>query len=76
MSERIEVIAYEAYRGSERPRTLILQGAHVEVIEITEQWVEEGVRDRRQRRFFRLRGSDGSAHTVFHDLSSREWFLR
>jgi hypothetical protein len=41
-----------------------------------EQWIEEGMRDRRQRRFFRLRGSDGSEHTVFHDFASREWLLR
>lgn len=76
MSVQIEVIAYEAYRGSERPRTLILRGASVEVIEIMEQWIEEGMQDRRQRRFFRLRGSDGNDHTVFHDLASQEWFLQ
>jgi hypothetical protein len=74
--EKIEVMAYSGYRGEEIPRAMIFQNKNVEVLEILSQWVEEGVEDRTRRRFFKVRGSDGNAHTIYYDEKVKEWFHR
>lgn len=72
--ERIDVIAYSGYRGEESPRAFLFRGVKVEVIEILNQWIEEGSRDRSRRRFFKIEGSDGASHVIYYDDQSMEWF--
>jgi hypothetical protein len=74
--EKIQVISYSGYRGEQTPRAMILQNKKVEVLEILSQWVEEGVEDRARRRFFKVKGSDGHAHTIYYDEKVMEWFHR
>ncbi len=73
-TERIDVISYSGRKGDERPLTIILRGLRIDVVEITDRWIEEGVRDRVRRRFFRVRGSDGGIHRICYDESVREWY--
>jgi hypothetical protein len=74
--ERIQVISYSGYRGEQSPRVMIFQNKKIEVLEILSQWVEEGVEDRARRRFFKVKGSDGDAHTIYYDEKVMEWFHR
>jgi hypothetical protein len=72
--ERIEVIAYSGYRGEETPRTILLNWKRIEVVEILRQWVEERSDNRKTRRFYQIRGSDGGLYTIYYDEKSMEWF--
>lgn len=73
--KRVEVISYAGHKGEEIPRSFIIDGENVEVLEILRMWLEEGYESRERRRFFRVRGSDGYLHTLYFDEKSREWFL-
>ena len=73
---RIEVIAYSGYRGEETPRAFTLQDERIEVVEIQERWVEEGLKDRIIKRFYRVKGSDGAIHQIFYDEKATEWYYK
>jgi hypothetical protein len=72
--ERIDVIAYSGYRGEETPRTILLNWKRIEVVEILRQWVEERSDNRKTRRFYQIRGSDGDIYTIYYDEKSIQWF--
>ena len=74
--EKIEVIAYSGYRDEEIPRTIFLHGERIEVMEILGQWTEEGVKDRRRKRLFKVKGSDGLIYTIHYDEKLKEWFCK
>ncbi len=73
-SERIDVISFSGRKADERPVTFILRGLRIDVVEITDRWVEEGLQDRVRRRFFRVRGSDGGTHRLYYDEHALEWY--
>jgi hypothetical protein len=73
-NQRIEVIAYSGYRGEETPRIMILHGKKIEVAGILSMWIEEGLKDRARKRFFKVKGSDGSLHQIYYNEKSMEWF--
>ncbi len=66
------VIAYAGRKGDERPETFILRGFHIDVVEIVNQWIEEGFKDRARKRCFRVKGSDGNIHTIYYDETGPE----
>ena len=72
--ESIEVLAYSGYRGEETPTAVVLRGRRIEVIEILEQWIEEKSEDRSRRRFFKIKGKDGTFHLIYYDENLTEWF--
>ena len=72
--EKIRVDAYSGYRGEETPREFILHGKKVEVLEVLSAWVEEGTGYKAIKRFFKVKGSDGSIHKIHHDEDKKEWF--
>lgn len=72
---KIDVIAYSGYKAEESPRFFFLEREKIEVLRILKMWVEEGVVDRRRKRFFRIRASDGYIHTLYYDEGIRNWFL-
>jgi hypothetical protein len=72
--ERIEIIAYSGYRREETPRTILLHGKRIEVIEILNQWIEEGLETRARKRFFQVRGSDGFLYRIYYNEKTMEWF--
>ena len=74
--KRIEVDAYSGSREEETPRSFILYGEKVEVLEIDRRWVEEEFKERARKRFFRIKGNDGYLHTLYYDEMKKEWFIR
>jgi hypothetical protein len=74
--EKIEVIAYSGYRGEETPRIIFLHEKKIEVMEILKMWTEEGVKDRKRKRVFKVKGSDGMIYTVHYDENFMEWFCK
>lgn len=71
----IEVIAYSGYKAEESPRFFFLQREKIEVLRILRMWVEEGIEDRKRKRFFKLRASDGYTHILYYDEGLKKWFL-
>ena len=74
LEEKIEVIAYSGYRGEETPRTILLHGERIEVSEILSQWIEENSEDRSRKRFYQIKGSDGTLHRIYCDEKAMDWF--
>jgi hypothetical protein len=74
--ERIEVVAYSGYRGEERPRVILRNGERIEVLVVLGVWTEERVGDRATKRWFSVKGSDGSVHKIFYDEKVKEWFYQ
>ncbi len=72
---KIEIGSYAGYQGEESPRVFFAHGEKITVMEIVKMWVEEDA-DRRRRRFFTARGSDGFVHTLFYDLDGEAWYYR
>ena len=74
-NETIGVITYSGYRGEETPRSFIFQGKKIEVSEILCMWIEEGIKDRVRKRFFKVKGIDGYEYEIYYDEKVKEWFL-
>jgi len=72
--EKIRVMAYSGHKGEESPRAFILGGRRIEVVEIQDRWIEEGIGDRATKRFFMIKGSDGGTHKIFYDEKTSEWY--
>ena len=72
--EKIEVIAYSGYRGEETPKTILLRGERIDVIEVLKQWIEERSDDRATKRFYQIKGDDGVLYKIYHDEKAMEWF--
>ncbi len=72
-NERVKVIAYSGYRGEETPRAIIFHGKRIEVIQILDMWIEEGLEERTIKRFFKVRGSDGFDYKIYYDEKIMEW---
>jgi len=65
----IRVECYAGHRGEQTPRTLVLGGRRVEVLEVIDQWLAP------EHRYFKLRGDDGNIYVVRHDVASQSWEL-
>lgn len=73
---KIDVASYSGSRGEESPRVFFAHGEKITVLEVLETWVEEEERERKQKRFFHLKGSDGLLHTLYCDVESHQWFYK
>lgn len=73
---KIDVASYAGSRGEESPRVFFAHGEKITVLEVLEQWVEEEGPERKQKRFFLLKGSDGLLHTLYCDVESHQWFYK
>jgi hypothetical protein len=72
--KRIDVITYPGYRGEETPRFILIHNEKTEVVAILNMWIEEGVENKVRKRFFKVKGSDGTTHTIYYDEKETEWF--
>ncbi len=72
----IKVIAYSGYRNDETPRAIVLHDRRIEVVEILKRWIEKDLKDPSLKRFFQVKGNDGSIHTLYYDEGSGRWFLQ
>jgi hypothetical protein len=73
-AEEIDVISYSGRKGDERPVTFNLRGRSIDVVEILDHWVEEEFVNRVQKRFFRIKGSDGNTHRIYFDEKILKWY--
>ena len=69
--EQIIVTAYSGYRGEETPREFIFHGKKVKVVEILTAWIEQGTGYKAIKKFFEVKGNDGSIHKIHHDEDTR-----
>ena len=74
--EKIKVIAYSGYRGEEIPRAMIFRGKKIEVKDILKRWTKEGVKDKKRKRVFKVKGSNGMIYTVHDDEKFIDWFCK
>lgn len=72
--EPIDVIAYAGRKGNERPKTFILRGFRIDIVEIMDSRIEEGSIDRTRKRFFRVKGNDNNTHLIYYDEDMLEWY--
>ncbi len=74
--KKIDVTAYSGSRGEELPRSFVLGDDRIEVVQIIDMWIEEGLEGRSRKRFFKIKGGDGYTHKIYYDEASGEWFLQ
>jgi uncharacterized protein YifE (UPF0438 family) len=74
--QRIDIGSYTGYKGEESPRVFFAHGEKITVMNILRMWIEEEEKDRKQRRFYTLEGSDGLIHSVYYDIEADGWFYR
>ena len=72
--EQIMVTAYSGYRGEETPKEFIFHREKVKVVEILSAWIEQGTGYKAIKRFFEVKGNDGSIHKIHYDEDKKEWF--
>ncbi|MGB9715706.1 MAG: hypothetical protein ACPL1G_04780 [Thermodesulfovibrionales bacterium] len=73
--KKIEVEAYSGYKGEELPRLLIIDYKKIIVNQILKMWIEERQRDKKRRRYFEVKGSNGVRYKIYFDEDINEWFL-
>jgi hypothetical protein len=73
--EKIKVNAYSGYRGDEKPRSFSLHDQEIEIIEILSMWIEEDIKSKARKRYFRVKGNDGYIHKIYCDENKKDWFL-
>jgi hypothetical protein len=72
---KVEVTAYAGQRSEEQPRSFILEGEKIAVVELRDQWIEEDAGSTRRKRCFRVKGSNGFSYLLSHDEQTGEWSL-
>jgi hypothetical protein len=65
----IDVTCHAGYRGEETPRRFRLAGAEVVVDAVLDQWLSP------DHRYFKVRGRDGAAYILRHDVTNGQWEL-
>lgn len=72
---RINVSSYAGYKGEEMPRSFMMDGRSIDVIEVARMWTEEDRITRRKKRFFRVQGRDSHRYDLYYDEESMAWYL-
>jgi hypothetical protein len=73
---KIDVASYSGSRGEESPRVFFAHSEKITVVEVLEMWVEEEGPERKRKRFFLLKGSDGLLHTLYCDMETHQWYYK
>jgi hypothetical protein len=72
--QKIEVMAYSGYQGDERPLVFVINGEKINVAEILDMWIEEGLSDRTRKRCFVVKTDDQKIYRIYCDKKTLEWF--
>ena len=72
--KKIKVIAYSGYQGDERPLAFFINGEKINVVEILDMWIEEGLSDKARKRFFIVKTDDQKRYRIYCDKKTLEWF--
>ncbi len=73
-SEMIDVISYSGRKRDKRPVAFSLRGVRIDVVEIVDNWIEEGFGDKVRKRCFRVKGSDGNIHSIYFNDTKLKWY--
>jgi VIT1/CCC1 family predicted Fe2+/Mn2+ transporter len=73
--EIIKVSAYSGYRGEECPRLFMIRGETIEVTAILSMSIGEQIENKKRKRIFQVRGSDGHEYKIYYDEGMKEWYL-
>ena len=73
-TEKIDVISYSGSKSDERPLAFDLRGQRIDIVEILDNWVEEGLGNRVRKRYFRVQGSDNNTHRIYFDENILQWY--
>jgi hypothetical protein len=65
----IDVECYAGHRGEQTPRTLMLAGRRIPVVEVLDAWLAPDYR------YFKVKGDDGDTYLVRHDEHGDTWEL-
>lgn len=65
----VEVQCLAGHRGEETPRRFSFGGRWIEVAEVLDAWLAP------DHRYFKVRGSDGAAYILRHDVAEARWEL-
>jgi hypothetical protein len=71
---KIRVIAYSGYQGDERPLSFFIDGEKINVAEILDMWIEEGLSDKVRKRFFIVKADDQKRYRIYCDKKTLHWF--
>ncbi len=72
----IQVECYAGAKADESPRRFTQDGKVVEISEVLDHWYQvESKPEWPRADYFKVRGDDGRAYLLKHDLESDEWFL-
>jgi len=72
---KVKVTAYSGYRSGEQPRSFVLKGEKISIVQILSQWVEEAAEDKQQKRCYRVKGDDGFTYLLSYIEQTGEWYL-
>jgi glycerol dehydrogenase-like iron-containing ADH family enzyme len=59
-----------------RQGSFVLHGNKVGITEIVDMWIEEELKDKKRKRFFKVKGSDGILYEIYMNEKTQEWFIR
>jgi hypothetical protein len=65
----VRVESHAGYRGEETPRRFSFGGRRVAVAEVLDAWLAP------DHRYFKVRGDDGAAYILRHDVPGGRWEL-
>jgi hypothetical protein len=65
----LQVECHAGYRGEETPRAFVLGERRVAVVELLDAWLAP------DHRYFKVRGDDGHAYILRHDVAHSTWDL-
>jgi len=65
----VVVECYAGHRGEETPRAFALGERRIEIAEVVDRWLAP------DHRYFKVRGTDGHAYILRHDLQHDRWEL-
>ena len=72
--KKVKVIAYSGYQGDEKPLAFFIDGERINVAEILDMWIEEGLSDKARKRFFIVKADDQKRYRIYCDKKTLEWF--
>ena len=73
--KKIKVTSYSGHKAHERPKNFILHGREINVVEISDMWIEEELMNKGRKRFFKILGNDGYEYKIYFDEQKAGWFL-
>jgi hypothetical protein len=65
----VRVECHAGHRGEETPRRFSFDRRWIEVVEVLDAWLAP------DHRYFKLRGDDGGAYILRHDVPAARWEL-